>query len=149
MCRLLRVVVPAAAALAVLGLGGCQHQQHDYDAATREAFMQVCRQGKNTPGEQTCGCYYDQLMASMDFDDFAKLDRSMKDDPAFTPDVVVQAVAKCAGGGPPAQSSAPASSGSADPSATDEVTDGSDAGPPPDSTDATDSSDSGAGGIFN
>jgi hypothetical protein len=138
------------AVTAVLILGGCQGQQHEYDGATREAFMQVCRQGRSSPGEQTCGCYYDQMVSRLTFDEFAKLDRSMKDDPAFTPDVVVEAISACAAepSAPPGESDEPE-----EPADSEEQTDASDRNDAPDASEQTDLSestdpDAGAGGIL-
>jgi hypothetical protein len=137
-----RVVLPAVAGVGVLALTGCHTAQHNYDDATREAFMAVCRQGKNAPSDQVCGCYYNQLTQELKFDDFAKLDHSMQNDPNFTPDVVLKAVSDCSNGGV-VPSSPPAKSNDRS-DATDQSAKSS---PATDRTDAGSTSDSSDGSV--
>jgi len=86
MTRPHRVVV-GAAIVALLVLVGCSDAETaGYDAAFQEDFVAECTTAFGRPGApQVCGCWYDGLVDTVDFEDLPSVEDLVADDFANAP----------------------------------------------------------------
>ena len=91
---------PVAVLAAVVGLfaHGCvqRRARGRVRHGTERVFLQTCTQGDAGLSEELCSCTYERITRTIPFDEYAEIDRQVRDDPDALPDRIADIAAACA-----------------------------------------------------